>query len=349
MCAPTGRAAKRLSESTGLEAKTIHRLLEIDPAYGGFKRNEESPLLCDYLVIDETSMVDVPLFHALLKALPVHASLLLVGDVDQLPSVGAGQVLRDVISSGIVPTIQLTEIFRQASTSSIITNAHLVNQGILPHVKATKDESDFYFIEAEHGDDIINKIIIMIKDRIPKRFNLDPINDIQVLCPMQRGGAGARSLNVELQKILNPDYENGVTKFGQIFAPGDKVMQTENNYDKDIYNGDIGIISSINKQDQELLINFYNREVTYDYTDLDQISLAYATSIHKSQGSEYPAVIIPVTMQSYMMLRRNLIYTAITRGKKLVVLIGQKKALAMAVKNNTSANRYSKLKEWLLS
>ena len=236
MCAPTGRAAKRLSESTGLEAKTIHRLLEIDPAFGGFKRNEESPLPCDYLVIDETSMVDVPLFHALLKALPVHASLLLVGDVDQLPSVGAGQVLRDVISSGIVPTIQLTEIFRQASTSSIITNAHLVNQGILPHVKATKDESDFYFIEAEHGDDIINKIIIMIKDRIPKRFNLDPINDIQVLCPMQRGGAGARSLNVELQKILNPDYENGVTKFGQIFAPGDKVMQTENNYDKDIYN-----------------------------------------------------------------------------------------------------------------
>ena len=349
LCAPTGRAAKRLSESTGLEAKTIHRLLEIDPAYGGFKRNEESPLLYDYLVIDETSMVDVPLFHALLKALPVHASLLLVGDVDQLPSVGAGQVLRDVISSGIVPTIQLTEIFRQASTSSIITNAHLVNQGILPHVKATKDESDFYFIEAEHGDDIINKIIIMIKDRIPKRFNLDPINDIQVLCPMQRGGAGARSLNVELQKILNPDYENGVTKFGQIFAPGDKVMQTENNYDKDIYNGDVGIISSINKQDQELLINFYNREVTYDYTDLDQISLAYATSIHKSQGSEYPAVIIPITMQSYMMLRRNLIYTAITRGKKLVVLIGQKKALAMAVKNNTSANRYSKLKEWLLS
>ena len=189
----------------------------------------------------------------------------------------------------------------------------------------------------------------MIKDRIPKRFNLDPINDIQVLCPMQRGGAGARSLNVELQKVLNPDYENGVTKFGQIFAPGDKVMQTENNYDKDIYNGDIGIISSINKQDQELLINFYNREMTYDYTDLDQISLAYATSIHKSQGSEYPAVIIPVTMQSYMMLRRNLIYTAITRGKKLVVLIGQKKALSMAVKNNTSSNRYSKLKEWLLN
>lgn len=349
LCAPTGRAAKRLSESTGLEAKTIHRLLEIDPAFGGFKRNEESPLPCDYLVIDETSMVDVPLFHALLKALPVHASLLLVGDVDQLPSVGAGQVLRDVISSGIVPTIQLTEIFRQASTSSIITNAHLVNQGILPNTKSSKDESDFYFIEAEHGDDIINKIIIMIKDRIPKRFNLDPINDIQVLCPMQRGGAGARSLNVELQKVLNPDYENGVTKFGQIFAPGDKVLQTENNYDKDIYNGDIGIICSINKQDQELLINFYNREVTYDYTDLDQISLAYATSIHKSQGSEYPAVIIPVTMQSYMMLRRNLIYTAITRGKKLVVLIGQKKALAMAVKNNTSSNRYSKLKEWLLS
>jgi exodeoxyribonuclease V alpha subunit len=351
LCAPTGRAAKRLSESTGMEATTIHRLLEINPAHGGFKRNEESPLLCDYLVIDETSMVDVPLFYSLLKALPTNSALLLVGDVDQLPSVGAGQVLKDIINSKVIATAQLTEIFRQAATSKIITNAHSVNQGILPNLQPinNKDISDFYFIEAEHGNDIINKIITMIKDRIPKRFNLNPIQDIQLLCPMQRGGAGARSLNVELQKVLNPNYSNGITKFGQIFAAGDKIMQTENNYDKETYNGDIGIIRSINEQDQEITINFYNRDVTYDYTDLDQITLAYATTIHKSQGSEYPAVIIPLTMQSYMMLRRNLIYTAITRGKKLVVIIGQKKALAIAIKNNTSSDRYSKLYEWLIS
>ena len=349
LCAPTGRAAKRLSESTGLEATTIHRLLEIDPAYGGFKRNEESQLSCDYLVIDETSMVDVPLFYSLLKALPLHSALLLVGDVDQLPSVGAGQVLKDIISSKVISTVQLTEIFRQAATSNIITNAHRVNHGILPNIQITREESDFYFVEAEHGDDIINKIITMVKDRIPKRFNLNPIQDVQLLCPMQRGGAGARSLNIELQKVLNPNHTNGIVKFGQIFAVGDKIMQTENNYDKDVYNGDIGIIKAINEQDQEIIINFYNRDVTYDYTDLDQITLAYATTIHKSQGSEYPAVIIPITMQSYMMLRRNLIYTAITRGKKLVVIIGQKKALAMAVKDTTSSHRYSKLREWLVA
>ena len=286
LCAPTGRAAKRLSESTGLEATTIHRLLEIDPAYGSFKLNEKSPLLCDYLVIDETSMVDVPLFYSLLKALPLHSALLLVGDVDQLPSVGAGQVLKDIISSRVISTVQLTEIFRQAATSKIITNAHSVNQGMLPNLQPPKEESDFYFIEAEHGDDIINKIITMIKDRIPERFNLNPVHDIQLLCPMQRGGVGARSLNVELQKVLNPNYSNGILKFGQIFAVGDKIMQTENNYDKETYNGDIGIIRAINEQDQEITINFYNRDVTYDYTDLDQITLAYATTIHKSQGSE---------------------------------------------------------------
>ncbi len=348
LCAPTGRAAKRLSESTGMEATTIHRLLEIDFTHGGFKRNEEFPLLCDYLVIDEISMVDVPLFHSLLKALPLNSALLLVGDVDQLPSVGAGQVLKDIIDSKVIATVQLTEIFRQAATSKIITNSHLVNRGILPNMQAPKEESDFYFVEAEHGDDIINKIITMVRDRIPKKFNLDSVHDIQLLCPMQRGGVGARSLNIELQKVLNPNHTNGILKFGQIFAVGDKIMQTENNYDKETYNGDIGVIKAINEQDQEITINFYNRDVTYDYTDIDQITLAYATTIHKSQGSEYPAVIIPLTMQSYMMLRRNLVYTAITRGKKLVVVIGQKKALAMAVKNNTSSHRYSKLKEWLM-
>ena len=346
LCAPTGRAAKRLSESTGYEATTIHRLLEIDPSSGGFKRDEKNPLFCDYLVVDESSMVDIPLFYSLIKALPPHASLLLVGDVDQLPSVGAGQALKDIIDSGVIPTVHLTEIFRQAADSDIILNAHRVNKGLLPNL-TPKEGSDFYFVEAEPGDDIIEKIITMVKERIPKRFGLHPINDIQLLCPMQRGGAGARSLNTELQKVLNPRSSEGIAKFGQLFAVGDKVMQTENNYDKEVYNGDIGIIMSINVQDQELTIDFYDKVVTFDYTDLDQISLAYATTIHKSQGSEYPAVIIPITMQSYMMLRRNLIYTAITRGKKLVVLIGQKKALAMAVRDNKGSRRYSKLREWL--
>jgi exodeoxyribonuclease V alpha subunit len=347
LCAPTGRAAKRLSETTGLEATTIHRLLEIDPSQGGFKYNEDNKLLCDYLIVDESSMIDVPLFYSLIKSLPDHTGLLLVGDVDQLPSVGAGQVLKDIISSDVIKTIKLTQIFRQSSTSDIITNAHNINQGILPNLSPPKDGTDFYFISAEPGENIINKIITIVSDRIPKKFNLDPIHDIQLLCPMQRGGSGARSLNIELQKVLNPNYAEGIVKFGNTFAKGDKVMQTENNYDQDTYNGDIGVIAAINKEEQEVVINFYGNEVIYDYSDLDQITLAYATTIHKSQGSEYPAVIIPITMQSYMMLRRNLIYTAITRGKKLVIVIGQKKALAMAVKDTKSSNRYSKLKDWL--
>ncbi len=347
LCAPTGRAAKRLSETTGLEASTIHRLLEINSLGGGFKYNEDNRLICDYLIVDESSMIDVTLFYALIKALPDHISLLLVGDVDQLPSVGAGQVLKDIINSNIITTVRLNQIFRQSESSAIITNAHKVNKGILPDLNFRKDNSDFYFIKAEPGDDIINKIIIITCDRIPRKFNLNPINDIQLLCPMQRGGTGARSLNTELQKVLNPNYEKGITRFGQIFAVGDKVMQTENNYDKDTYNGDIGVISAINQEEQEVTIDFYGNKVIYDYDDLDQIILAYATTIHKSQGSEYPAVIIPITMQSYMMLRRNLVYTAITRGKKLVVIIGEKKAFAMAVKDGKNSNRYSRLKDWL--
>jgi len=347
LCAPTGRAAKRLSETTGLEVTTIHRLLEINSSGGGFKYNEDNRLICDYLIVDESSMIDVTLFYALIRALTDHIGLLLVGDVDQLPSVGAGQVLKDIISSNIITTVRLNQIFRQSENSAIIANAHKVNKGILPDLNFRKDNSDFYFIEAEPGDDIINKIITITHDRIPKKFNLNPINDIQLLCPMQRGGIGARSLNTELQKVLNPNYEKGITKFGQIFAVGDKVMQTENNYDKDTYNGDIGVISAINQEEQEVTIDFYGNKVVYDYDDLDQITLAYATTIHKSQGSEYPAVIIPITMQSYMMLRRNLVYTAITRGKKLVVIIGEKKAFAMAVKDGKSSNRYSRLKDWL--
>ena len=347
LCAPTGRAAKRLSETTGLEATTIHRLLEIDPTQGGFKYNEDNRLSCDYLIVDESSMIDVTLFFALIKALPENAGLLLVGDVDQLPSVGAGQVLKDIINSNMVTTVRLNQIFRQSATSDIITNAHNINKGILPNLSTHKENSDFYFIEAETGDDIINKIITMTCQRIPKKFNLDPVNDIQLLCPMQRGGSGARLLNSELQKALNPNYQEGIAKFGQIFAVGDKVMQMENNYDKDTYNGDIGIISAIDKDEQEIVIDFYGNKVPYDYADLDQITLSYATTIHKSQGSEYPAIIIPITMQSYMMLRRNLIYTAITRGKKLVIVIGEKKAFAMAVRDSKSSNRYSKLKDWL--
>lgn len=348
LCAPTGRAAKRLSETTGLGATTIHRLLEIDPTQGGFKYNEDNKLACDYLIVDESSMIDVPLFHSLIKSLPDHAGLLLVGDVDQLPSVGAGQVLKDIISSNVITTIKLTQIFRQAATSDIITNAHNINKGILPKLDNPVDGTDFYFIQADPGDDIINKIIAITSDRIPKKFKLDPIHDIQLLCPMQRGGSGARSLNVELQKVLNPNYSDGIVKFGQTFAAGDKVMQTENNYDKDTYNGDIGVITGINQEEQEVVINFYGNEVIYEYADLDQITLAYATTIHKSQGSEYPAIIVPITMQSYLMLKRNLIYTAVTRGKKLVIVIGQKKALSMAIKDTKSSNRYSKLKDWLV-
>lgn len=346
LCAPTGRAAKRLSETTNMEATTIHRLLEIDPTHGGFKRNENNHLACGYLVVDESSMIDIPLFYSLLKALPPHTALLLVGDINQLPSVGAGQALKDIIESKIIPTIYLTEIFRQAENSDIVLNAHKINQGLMPNL-STKQDSDFYFIEAELGDDITNKIITLVKERIPKRFGFNSIHDIQVLCPMQRGGAGARSVNTELQKALNPNSSEGITKFGQLFAVGDKVMQTENNYDKEVYNGDIGVITSINEQDQEISIDFYDKVVVFDYTDLDQVVLAYATTIHKSQGSEYQAVIIPITMQSYMMLKRNLTYTAVTRGKKLVIVIGQKKAFAIAVKDNKTSRRYTKLKEWL--
>ena len=372
LCAPTGRAAKRLSETTNMEAITIHRLLEFDPRNVGFKHNDQNPINCDYLVIDESSMVDVPLFYSLIRALPKTAALLLVGDVDQLPSVGAGAVLSDIIASGVIPTVKLNKIFRQAACSNIITNAHLVNQGKMPvltyssnqSVKAghepndklsdnktinlqTKPISDFYFVPVNDVEELPQKLIHLVKDRIPKRFGFNSRDDIQVLCPMQRGGSGARSLNVELQKALNPDYESGFSKFGQVFAVGDKVMQLENNYDKETYNGDIGIIQKLNDEEQEATIRFYDRDVVYDYTDFDQITLAYATTIHKSQGSEYKAVIIPLTMQSYMMLQKNLLYTAITRGKKLVVIVGQKKAIGLAVLNNKRLMRYTKLKEWL--
>jgi exodeoxyribonuclease V alpha subunit len=346
LAAPTGRAAKRLSESTGPEAKTIHRLLEVDPTHGGFRRHEEHALECDLLVVDETSMIDVPLMHALLKAVPDHAALILVGDVDQLPSVGPGQVLADLIASGAIPVVRLTEVFRQAAESRIIVNAHRINQGLMPEW-APDPASDFHFIECADAEDGIAKILQIVRERIPARYGLDPIADIQVLCPMNRGGLGARALNIDLQKALNPPGELRVERFGSTFCVGDKVMQIENDYDRDVYNGDLGVVRSIDPETSEMVIAFDGRAVTYGFGELDEVVLAYATTIHKSQGSEYPAVVIPLTTQHYPMLKRNLIYTAVTRGRRLVVIVGQKKALAIAVKGKQTRRRWSKLKEWL--
>jgi len=346
LCAPTGRAAKRLSESTGIEAKTIHRLLETDPRTGGFRRNLEKPLDCDLLVIDETSMVDVPLMRSVLRALPNRAALLLVGDVDQLPSVGPGQVLADIIDSGAVPVVRLTEVFRQAAESRIVTNAHRINQGVMPEISAAEG-SDFYFVDAADPDEGVRKVLAIVGERIPKRFGLDRVRDTQVLCPMNRGGLGARSLNNELQAALNPPGETRIERFGWTFCPGDKVMQIENNYDKEVYNGDLGIVSRVDAEEGELAVDFDGREVVYAFGELDELVLAYATTIHKSQGSEYPAVVIPLMMQHYTMLQRKLLYTGVTRGKRLVVIVGQRKALAIAVKGAQTRRRWSKLREWL--
>ena len=345
LCAPTGRAAKRLLETTGLEAKTIHRMLEANPATGGFTRNEANPLECDLLVVDEVSMVDVPLMSHVLRALPPNASLLLVGDVDQLPSVGPGMVLRHLIESKVVPVVRLTEVFRQAAHSRIITNAHRINEGFMPDLPTKQTESDFYFIDRAEPEQIAATLLEMVKTRIPAKFKFDPIRDIQVLCPMNRGSLGIRELNVQLQTELNPprNDEPMVEKFGWLFRVRDKVIQTENNYDKDVFNGDIGQIVKIDPVEREVTIRFDLREVIYDYGELDEIALAYAITIHKSQGSEFTAVVIPLAMQQYLLLQRNLVYTGITRGKQLVVLIGQKRALAMAVKNNRTENRFSAL------
>jgi exodeoxyribonuclease V alpha subunit len=347
LCAPTGRAAKRMTEATGFEAKTIHRLLEVDPKGGGFKRGDDNPLDCDLLVVDETSMVDVMLMQALMKAVPNRAALLLVGDIDQLPSVGPGQVLADVISSGAVPVVRLIEVFRQAAHSRIITSAHRINQGSIPDLSPPESESDFYFVQADDPEPAVGRIIELVKTRIPRRFGLDPVRDIQVLCPMNRGGVGARSLNIELQSALNPAGDHKVERFGWTFAPGDKVMQIENDYDKEVYNGDIGFVTDVEPDEGELAASFDGRSVTYRFGELDTLVPAYAATIHKSQGSEYPAVVIPLMTQHYAMLQRNLLYTGVTRGKRLVVLVGQKKAVAIAVRNVSGRRRWSKLGEWL--
>lgn len=350
--APTGRAAKRLRESTGLDAKTLHRLLEINPMGGSFKRNQHAPLECDLLVIDEASMIDVPLMHALLRAVPPHAGVLLVGDVDQLPSVGPGQVLEDIINSDRVPVIRLTEIFRQDAESQIISSAHDINQGKMPKLdinSGAESQQDFYFIQVDEPEEAIKKIKALIAEHIPAKFKIDPISDIQVLCPMSRGLVGSRNLNVELQHILNPPTSNSIEKFGWIFTVGDKVMQTENNYDKEVYNGDLGRIVKIDREAGDLVALFDQREIVYTFSELDALALAYATTVHKSQGSEYRCVILPLMMQHYRMLSRRLIYTGITRGKNLVIVIGQQKALAIAVKHRGEQRRWSTLKKRLMA
>ncbi|MEW6423601.1 MAG: ATP-dependent RecD-like DNA helicase [Bacillota bacterium] len=345
LASPTGRAAKRLSEVTGREAKTIHRLLEYKPREGEFARNEENPLAADLVIVDETSMVDVLLLNHLLKAVPPQATLVLVGDVDQLPSVGAGNVLKDVINSGTVAVITLTEIFRQARQSMIVVNAHRVNRGEFPLLKNDRG-LDFYFIEKEDPEETLQTVKELCARRIPKGFGFHPVNDIQVLSPLRKGSAGVERLNTELQALLNPRGLE-VARGGRLFRLGDKVMQIKNNYEKEVFNGDIGRIAHVDLEEQEILVQFEDRRVSYDYSDLDELTLAYAVSVHKSQGSEYPVVVLPLLKQHFVMLQRNLLYTAITRAKKLLVIVGDKKALAMAARNARPQARYTGLQRRL--
>ena len=342
LAAPTGRAAKRMSEATGWEAKTIHRLLEYSPQKGGFKRDQEKPLETDVVIIDEASMVDILLMYHLLKAIPLSAHLVLVGDVDQLPSVGPGNVLKEMIESGLFTVVRLTEIFRQAGKSTIVVNAHRIHQGEFPILweMGKKEGTDFYFVEEEEPEAVLEKMVKLCAEEIPLRFGFHPVKELQVLTPMHRGILGATNLNLELQKRLNPEGQ-GIIYGNTVFRLHDKVMQISNNYDKDVFNGDIGWISKINQEERELVIDFDGRLVPYLFSELDEIVLAYAISVHKSQGSEYPAVILPLTTQHYLLLQRNLIYTGITRAKRLMVMIGSKKALGIAIRNNKPQGRYT--------
>ncbi|NQU10693.1 ATP-dependent RecD-like DNA helicase [bacterium] len=354
LAAPTGRAAKRMSEAAGLTAQTIHRLLRYDPHAGGFSQNERRPLKGDLIVIDETSMLDIPLAYQLLRAIPTTASLVLVGDVDQLPSVGPGNFLRDVIDAGVFAVVRLTEIFRQARHSLIVTNAHRVNRGELPLEPETTDPpagdrgpaADFYFFAQDDPAAALATISRLVAERIPQRFGLDPKRDIQVLTPMHKGLCGTENLNRELQETLNP-HGPELTRYGRLYRTGDKVMQIRNNYDKDVFNGDLGVVTRIDLVEQELTARIDERDVRYDFADLDELVPAYAISVHKSQGNEYPAVVVPLLTQHYVLLQRNLLYTAITRGRKLVVLVGSRKALAIAVRNDRTAARFSRLRERL--
>jgi exodeoxyribonuclease V alpha subunit len=349
LASPTGRAAKRLSEATGQPARTIHRLLEFSPVEG-FKHNDENPLDLDFLVVDEASMLDLLLTNNLLKAIRPGTRLLFVGDVDQLPSVGAGDVLRDLIDSKVVPITRLSTIFRQAAHSKIITNAHLINQGKFPDFPTGKSEGDFFLFPAEDAAAAADWILQIVTERIPQKFGFDPVHDVQVLAPMYRGPAGVTVLNDRLQEKLNPPANSKPERrlFGTVFRLGDKVMQTQNNYDKDVYNGDIGFILSIDPVEQYLKVSFDGRSVTFDWSEADQLALAYVISVHKAQGSEFPAVVMPIVTQHYTMLQRNLLYTAITRARKLCVLSGSRRAISMAVRNNKVAQRFTAL-EWRLA
>ncbi|MGB4739590.1 MAG: ATP-dependent RecD-like DNA helicase [Fuerstiella sp.] len=348
LAAPTGRAAKRLAETTGRLAKTVHRLLDFDPVKAEFKRNQDRPLTGDLFVLDETSMVDVVLGYQVLRAIPQTACVILVGDVDQLPSVGPGSVLAELIASRVVPVVRLTEIFRQASQSRIIKAAYAINHGQMPSSPMSEDLTDFYFVETEEPEAIQDMVVRLVKDRIPARFGVDPKSDIQVLTPMNRSLLGARNLNQVLQTALNPSNGGAeVQRFGWTFRIGDRVIQTENNYDRDVFNGDLGIVEKLNSIEQRMTVNFEGKPVEYVFSDLDELSLAYVLSIHKSQGSEFPCVVIPLHTQHYLMLQRNLLYTAVTRGKKLVVLVGTKKALGMAVRRVDTGQRYTALRKRL--
>jgi exodeoxyribonuclease V alpha subunit len=341
LAAPTGRAAKRLSQATGREARTVHRLLEFTPKAMRFARNRDRPLEADLVILDEASMVDTVLGFDLVKALPPYAQLVLVGDVDQLPSVGPGSVLSDVIASGAVPVARLVHIFRQAEQSLIVENAHRINRGEMPREGSAKD-ADFFFIRQEEPEGVLATLKSLVAERIPKRFGFDPVDDIQVLTPMHRGLLGAGNLNAELQALLNPKGE-GLTRGSRTFRRGDKVMQLRNNYDLEVFNGDLGRAQRIDAVEQQIEVVFDGRPVVYDFADLDELTLAYACTVHKSQGSEYPCVVIPLHTQHYAMLQRNLLYTAVTRGRKLVVLVGSVRALAIAVKSGQKGTRYTQL------
>ena len=343
LAAPTGRAAKRLSEATGMEAKTIHRLLEVKPP-DGYQRNEENPLEGDVLIVDECSMIDIMLMYSLMRAVPDNMRLILVGDVDQLPSVGAGNVLRDMIDSGCFPVVRLTRIFRQARTSRIIMNAHRINHGQMPDLSNGR-QTDFFFMEREAPEEAASAIVELVKTKLPKYYRLPP-GEIQVLTPMQRGVVGASNLNQLLQESVNPG-QDGLRRGGYVFRARDKVMQIRNNYEKEVFNGDIGTVDRVDLEDRTLTVRFDDRLVDYDATELDELVLAYATTIHKAQGSEYPVVVMPVLMTHYVMLQRNLLYTGITRAKKGLVLVGTKKAIAHAVRTVTVTKRNTKLCERL--
>ena len=344
MGAPTGRAAKRMSEATGWEAKTLHRVLEWSPKEMGLKKDGDHPLDADVVIVDEASMIDNLLMHHFLKAVPRGSVLVLVGDVNQLPSVGAGNVLKDIIASGLVPVVELNEIFRQAMGSLIITNAHRINQGEFPRIPDPKEETlqDFYFIQKEKPEDVLATILDLVTNRIPSRFKINPIDGIQVLTPMHRGVIGAENLNKVLQEALNKSQVE-LPRGGRIYKLGDKVMQIKNDYDREVFNGDIGRITRIDPEEQEVTVEFDGRQVEYDFSDLNELLLAYAVSVHKSQGSEYPVVVIPVHISHYMLLQRNLLYTGVTRARKLVIIVGTKKALSIGIRNNKIQKRFTGL------